>query len=273
MQATARHPAPRMNSVLCVLPARLGSTRIPRKPLRTLAGRPLVEWTWRAATAVPAFDDVWVATDSEEVADRVRTFGGRAVLTSPEHASGTDRVAEAAGLPAALGYDIVVNFQTDEPFADREAIGRAVASVREGVAPLATVAAPLVSEEEWRSEATVKVVTAADGRALYFSRAPIPHLRGGRPGGADWPPRGSGRTFLRHVGVYVANREALGRWVDSPRSRLEQVEGLEQLRALEAGLAIQVVVGAVTAPGVDEPEDLDRAARLLEVGPNGERHV
>lgn len=245
-------------SVLCVLPARLDSERIPRKPLQSVAGRALVEWSWRAAVAIPAFDEVWVATDSEEIAACVRKFGGHAVLTSGDHRSGMDRVAEAAGRPAALRHDIVVNFQADEPFADPVAVGRAVDAVREGAA-IATLAAPIRDSGEWRSEAVVKVAVAADGRALYFSRAPVPHVRGGAPSF----PQGDAPRFLRHVGVYALRREALARWVSAPPSRLEELERLEQLRALEVGLRIRTVVGPATEPGVDEPEDLARADRVL----------
>lgn len=247
-------------TVLCVLPARLSSERIPNKPLQALAGRPLVEWTWRAASEIDAFAEVVVATDASEVAERVRGFGGRAVLTSPGHPSGTDRVAEVAR--GAHGYDIVVNFQADEPFVDPGSVRRAVDAVRHGRAPVATLAAPIGSREEWTSEATVKVARARDGRALYFSRAPIPWPRGRSP---SFPPAEEG-TFLRHVGVYVWERAALGRWAEGEPSSLERVERLEQLRALEAGLPIHVVVGPATEAGIDEPEDLERAEALLASG-------
>ena len=246
-------------SVLCVLPARLGSERIPDKPLQMIAGRPLVEWTWRAARSVPQFDEVCVATDSKAVAERVRAFGGRAVLTAGEHLSGTDRVAEAAESEWARGYDVVVNFQADEPFADSDSVGRAVLAVRDGTTDIATVAAPIRGDAEWRSEAVVKVVVGANGRALYFSRAAVPYVRGGKEPFSEGPES----RFLRHVGVYVMRRDAMKRWVAAPPSPLEQLEKLEQLRALEVGLRIQVIVGPSTEPGVDVPDDLERAARIL----------
>lgn len=245
--------------VLCVLPARLRSERIPEKPLQEIAGRPLVEWGWRAASRVPGFDEVWVATDAEEVAAAVRGFGGRAVLTDPGHASGTDRVAEVAASPAAQGFDIVVNFQADELFVPPAPVERAVAAVRAGRAPVATLAAPIRSEAEWRAEGVVKVVRGSGGRALYFSRAPVPHPRGGTPDLGE----GADPVFLRHVGVYAFSREGLARWVALGPSRVEAVERLEQLRALEGGLPIHVVVGPPAEPGVDEPGDLERAARIL----------
>lgn len=251
--------------VACILPARLGSERLPRKPLREIAGRTLVEWSWRRARSVESFDVVLVATDSEELAAEVETFGGEAVLTSPDHPSGTDRVAEAAGLDPARSPTIVVNYQADEPFVDRRALTEAVDRVRAREADVATVAAPLRDPEEWRSRSVVKVVARRDGRALYFSRGPIPMPRGGEPNlavGAGGDEE-SASPYLRHVGVYVYRRQALRRWVDLPPSRLERIERLEQLRALEDGMEIQVVRGRWTEPGVDLPEDLERARRIL----------
>lgn len=218
-----------------------------------------------------AFDEVRVATDSGDVADAVEAFGGRAVLTDAAHASGTDRVAEAASRPWASGYDVIVNFQADEPFLDPEGVERAVDAARRGRAPVATLGEPLASGEEWRSPDVVKVVRASDGRALYFSRAPVPFVRedgpgtGSRPGGPG--EQGGGETdplFLRHAGIYAFRRRALERWTELPASRLERAERLEQLRALEAGVEIHVALGGGGAPGVDTPEDLRRAARRLE---------
>lgn len=209
-----------------------------------------------------AFDAVWVATDSEEVADRVRGFGGTALLTERAHASGTDRVAEAAGREEAQGFDLLVNFQADEPFLEAGTIRRAIAAVRDEGAPIATLATPIASAEEWESPSIVKVARAEDGRALYFSRAGIPRPRD-EPGPVafDGDPR-----FLRHVGLYVYKRSALETWVGRPPSPLEETERLEQLRALEAGLDVHVVVGGFTEPGVDVPGDIERAARLLANG-------
>lgn len=277
--------------MLCVLPARIGSRRLPGKPLRILAGRPLVEWSWRSARAVPEFDDVWVATDSPEVAETVRGFGGTAVLTESSHASGTDRVAEAAGLRRARSHPVVVNYQADEPFLPAGPVGRAVRAVTGGDAEVATLACPLRSGEAWRSSSVVKVVCDAAGDALYFSRAPVPRPRDGAPdwsrapgegssgpgapetedgatrsGGEREGPRGreDGWPYLRHVGLYVFRREALERWTSLPPSRLERVERLEQLRALEAGMDLRVVTAPPSPPGVDVPDDLERAERILQ---------
>ncbi len=244
-------------TVLCVLPARLGSERIPRKPLQIIAGRSLVEWSWRAASAVPGVDRVVVATDSEEIAAVVEGFGGEARLTRADHPSGTDRVAEVA---ADSGAGIIVNFQADEPFLEADAVRAAIDAVRAGSA-IATLAMPIEGEVQWRSPAVVKVARAVDGRALYFSRAPIPHTRS-----AD----GTDALRLRHVGLYVYTAPALARWVASPPSPLEDVERLEQLRALEAGIEIQVCIVPPGEPGVDVPEDIARADRLLRARVNAQ---
>lgn len=259
-------------SVLCVLPARIASERLPRKPLSRIAGRTLVEWCWRAADRVPSFDEIVVATDSDEIAETVRGFGGSAVLTSSDHPSGTDRVAEAARMSGAREHDVVVNFQADEPFMDPGAVDRATRVVVEGDCEIATLAAPLTGREAWTSESVCKVVVREDGRALYFSRAAIPRPRGAEPEFTA----STGTAYLRHIGLYVYGREALERWTRRPPSRLESIEKLEQLRALEAGEAIQVIVGPPTEPGVDVPADLERVERALErEGPTmrGERHV
>ena len=254
--------------VLCVLPARLSSERIPSKPLQILAGKPLIEWTWEAAMRVHAFDAVWIATDSSEIAETVRSFGGAALMTESGHRSGTARVVEVAMRDPALEYDTVVNLQADEPFVDAATIERAVDTVRSGQASISTLAAPIRSEEEWRDDSVVKVVTNRYGDALYFSRAPIPHLRGGVPRFRDDPAS----AYLRHIGVYVFQRKTLEGWAGLPESPLEDIEQLEQLRALQAGIPIRVVVGPATEPGVDVPQDLERAERYL-IASLSESHV
>lgn len=254
-------------SVLCVLPARLGSERLDRKPLREIEGRTLLEWSWQRAREAERPDAVWIATDEEEVARVARGFGAEVVMTDPAHPSGTDRVAEAAGRDEARSFRVVVNYQADEPFLDPAAVDRAIRAVEQGGARVATLSAPLRSEKEWRSESVVKVVRDGAGDALYFSRAPIPWPRGGTPEFG----RGAGEPWLRHIGLYVFDREALERWTTLPPSPLERIERLEQLRALEAGMRIRVVVGPPTEPGVDVEEDLRRARRLLGRDANQQR--
>ncbi len=247
-------------TVLCVLPARIGSQRIPHKPLQRIAGRSLVEWSWMAASGVPGIDRVVIATDSEEIVTAAADFGAEVCLTSTRHESGTDRVAEVALGEWGRGAAVVVNFQADEPFLPAAAVRAAVDAVKAGE-DVATLACPIENEEEWMSPAVVKVAMAANGRALYFSRAAIPHPRDLAPqfGNATGP-------WLRHIGLYVYSSEALERWVKLPVSPLEAVERLEQLRALEGGIGIHVCVVDAPEGGVDVPEDLERAERILSKG-------
>jgi 3-deoxy-manno-octulosonate cytidylyltransferase (CMP-KDO synthetase) len=241
--------------VLGVIPARLASTRLPRKPLHPVAGRPLVEWVWRRAVASGVFDAVVVATDSPEVQAAARAFGATAVLTRPEHPSGTDRVAEVARREEWRGYPVIVNVQGDEPFVRADHLQAAVELVRGGW-DVGTVATPIASADEWREPAVVKVARGDDGRALFFTRAPVPFPR-------DAEPDFASGAYLRHVGVYAYAREALLRWVSLPEGALERVEKLEQLRALAAGLRIGVAVASPAEGGVDTPADALRAGRIL----------
>ena len=205
-------------------------------------------------------DRVVVATDSEEIATTVTGFGGEVCLTSSGHASGTDRVAEVAGGSNGAGADIVVNFQPDEPFLSETSVAAAVAAVSAGQ-EVATLATPIVDMDELMSPDVVKVVRASDGRALYFSRSPIPASRDG------WPafPEGT-ELWLRHIGLYVYSKPALERWVGMPVSQLEEIERLEQLRALYGGMGIHVSIVESPEAGIDTPEDLERAQRLLSKG-------
>ncbi|NIP81871.1 MAG: 3-deoxy-manno-octulosonate cytidylyltransferase [Gemmatimonadetes bacterium] len=250
-----------MSAVLGVIPARLGSERLPRKPLHPIAGRPLIEWVWLRARALEILDALVVATDSEEVAAVCRAAGADAVMTDPGHASGTDRVAEVAAREAYAGHDVIVNVQGDEPFVTEEQVAGAVGRVLDGW-DVGTVAAPVGSLQAWRDPAVVKVVRNGAGGALYFSRAPIPHRRAGEPGGSDL----ASDRYLRHIGVYAYTPEALARWVRLPPSVLERTERLEQLRALEAGLGIGVAVVAAAEGGeggIDTLEDARRAEERL----------
>jgi 3-deoxy-manno-octulosonate cytidylyltransferase (CMP-KDO synthetase) len=258
-RAASRPRGPSTAGILGVIPARLASERLPRKPLLRLAGRPLVEWVWRRALASGLFEELVVATESAEVAEVAAGFGATVALTRPEHASGTDRVAEVARCESYTSFDTVVNVQGDEPFVLHEHLAAAVSLVREGPWEVGTVATPVASVQEWRDPSAVKVVLADDGGALYFSRSPIPSLRGGEPGPAELA---SGR-FLRHVGVYAYRRAALLRWVALPAGRLECDERLEQLRPLAGGIRIGVAIGAPAPGGIDTPEDARRAESLL----------
>lgn len=239
--------------VLAVIPARLGATRLPRKPLRDLGGAPLVVRVLERVRSLGLADRVVVATEADEVVQAVSAVGGEAMLTSDAHPSGTDRVAEVAARPELAGYEVVVNVQGDEPFMRADAMAGAIAMVRDGGFALGT-AAGRRSAAIMDDPNCVKVVRADDGRALYFSRAAIPFLRDA----ADAPTRDA--LVLQHMGIYAARRDALARWVALPPHPLEVVEKLEQLRALAAGLAMGVAV--VDAPSwgeVNTEDDLIRA--------------
>lgn len=247
-----------MSAVLGVIPARLGSERLPRKPLHPIAGRPLIEWVWRRVREIAAVDRLVVATESREVVDACAAFGAEAILTSPAHLSGTDRVAEVAALEEAAGYDVILNIQGDEPFMRVDAITAAIALVREGW-DVGTAAGPVLTLDALDDPAVVKVVRNDRGGALYFSRAAIPHLRGAEPTPSDL----ASDRWLRHIGIYAFSPEALRRWVGLPEGVLEGIERLEQLRALAAGLEIGVAVVAVAEGGIDTPEDARRAEARL----------
>lgn len=247
-----------MTGVLGVIPARLGSERLPRKPLYPMAGRPLIEWVWRRASTFGILDRLVVATDSPEIEDACRSFGAEATLTDPGHGSGTERVAEVAARPEFAGADVVVNIQGDEPFMTEEQVRAAVEQVHGGW-DVGTVASPITTEAAWRDPAAVKVVRNEAGGALYFSRAPIPHVRDGGPEDFDL----ASGPFLRHIGVYAYTPRALERWVGLPVGALERLERLEQLRPLAAGLRIGVGVVSGGEGGVDTAEDARRVAERL----------
>jgi 3-deoxy-manno-octulosonate cytidylyltransferase (CMP-KDO synthetase) len=256
--------------IVAIIPARFASTRLPGKPLADIHGKTLVQRVWERARAARRPGRVVVATDDERVASVVRGFGGEAVMTSPDHPTGTDRLAEAA---RALGAGIVVNVQGDEPMLDPRGVDAAVdALLEDGGADVSTLSLPLVSAAEMLAPSVVKVVTDAGGRALYFSRAPIPHVR--RGSSADLAAaaeaavaRGLAR---KHVGLYAYRLPALLRFASLPPCPLEEAEGLEQLRALHHGLRIRVVpVDGESAVAVDTPEDHERVRALLLPGIGG----
>jgi 3-deoxy-manno-octulosonate cytidylyltransferase (CMP-KDO synthetase) len=243
---------------LAVIPARLAAVRLPRKPLRLLAGTPLIVRVWSRVAEMEVADRVVVATESDEVAEVVRAAGAECALTSSMHQSGTDRVAEVAGRSEYAGYDLIVNVQGDEPFIGADAVRGAIAQVAGGVFEIGTAAVsatPQILEEP----SIVKVVIDDAGRALYFSRAPIPWLRDD----ADAALRDG--LVRQHLGLYTYTRAALAAWVALPPHPLERVERLEQLRALAAGVAIGVAVVSEVPPagGIDTEDDLRKADAIL----------
>lgn len=238
---------------LAVIPARLGATRLPRKPLRLLGGVPLVLRVWERVREIGVADECVIATDSIEVASIAAEFGAGVILTRADHPSGTDRVAEVAERSEFRRYECILNVQGDEPFISTEALVGAAKIVSSGAFPLGTAAAP-AGPEILGIASIVKVVTADDGRALYFSRAPIPYLRD-----PDDAPILTGRVH-QHIGVYAYQRDALARWVSLPLHQLERIERLEQLRPLAAGMGMGVaIVNAPPRYGIDTEDDLTRA--------------
>ena len=242
-----------MNEVLVVIPARLQASRLPGKPLEKIGGEAMIVQVWRRAIEAD-LGPVLVATDSLGIADAVEAAGGRALLTRSDHASGSDRVYEAVSKIDPEGaYEIVVNLQGDLPTLQPELLSACVAPLRQGEADIATLAAEIQDEAERNDPHVVKVIaTPASGsralRALYFTRATA--------------PAGEGPLY-HHIGLYAFRREALKRFVSLPPSPLERREKLEQLRALEDGMRIDVALVDTVPLGVDTPADLERARALM----------
>ncbi len=228
---------------VAIVPARFASSRFPGKPLARETGKYLIEHVWERVRAARRIERALVATDDERIAAACRSFGADVRLTSPECASGLDRCAEAA---AGIECDVVLDVQGDEPEVEPESLDALVDLMERTDAPVGTLAFRSSDVAAWRNPAVVKVVRDARGRALYFSRAPIPHARD-RAGGAP-------EEFLWHVGVYAFRRDALLAFARMPPSPLERAEALEQLRALEAGWSIAVGDAVGHWGGIDTPE-------------------
>jgi 3-deoxy-manno-octulosonate cytidylyltransferase (CMP-KDO synthetase) len=237
---------------VAVIPARYQSTRLPGKPLATIQGRTMIEHVYRAASSARTVDVVLVATDDQRIADAVTAFGGVAVMTSAAHRTGTDRLAEVA---SGLDSEVVVNVQGDEPLILSAQIDAAVHTVLDHPDEvIGTLRCAVRNPADLANPAVVKVVVDATGHALYFSRAPIPHVRTD----ADRP------TVWKHVGLYAYRRDFLLTIARLAQTPLERAESLEQLRVLEHGYRIATVETHDDTIGVDTPEDLDRVRRLVE---------
>lgn len=252
------HPTiPSSPRIVGVIPSRWGSTRFPGKSLALIAGVPLVIRVIRRVRLATSLSDVIVATDDPRIADAVRADGATAVMTRPDHPSGTDRIAEAIqSVPA----DIIVNIQGDEPLIDPALIDSVALSLADPATAfdMATAATPITTPDELHRPDVVKVVTASDGAALYFSRSPIPFVRGAPD---HFPPIPG--LHWRHVGLYAYTRSALSRIIAAPPAPLENAEKLEQLRALAMGLRIKVIPTDHSGAGVDSPDDIPRVESLL----------
>jgi 3-deoxy-manno-octulosonate cytidylyltransferase (CMP-KDO synthetase) len=240
--------------VVAVIPARYASTRFPGKPIVLIAGKPMIQWVYER-TASADVDDVFVATDDDRIAACVRDFGGRYVMTSADHSTGTDRLAEAV---CDLDAHWILNVQGDEPLVSPAVINRLIAEMRgQDEAEMGTVAVPLCrNDEAFLDPNRVKVVVDPAGNAMYFSRSPIPHDRDGD----------GGVTPLGHWGIYMYTKSLLQRFVTWPPSRLEVCEKLEQLRAMENGVKIRVLVSDTLVIGVDVPEDIARVESQMAAG-------
>ncbi len=240
-----------MTGTAVVIPARMGSTRFPGKVLALLGGKPIVEWCWRAAVKAD-LGPVLVATESRQVADAVEKFGGQAILTAANISSGTDRV-RAALKAAGLKTPRVINLQGDEPFMTAATL-KAVDNLLRNGAQMSTAVVPLTNSVLAADPNTVKAAVAKDGRALYFSRSPIPYHRNGTKG------------WFQHIGIYGFQTSILERFTKLRRSKLEIAESLEQLRALEDGIHIHAATVSQETVAIDTPADLRRAARILSRG-------
>lgn len=244
--------------VTAIIPARYASTRFPGKPLAEILGKPMIQWVYERTLRSTRVDRVIVATDDERIYRAVAAFGGEAWMTSPDHPTGTDRLAEVA---LAIDTDLVVNVQGDEPLIDPRMIDLAATPLMDDATiPMGTLMTPLASVAEFLNPNVVKVVVDRQGFALYFSRAPIPH------------PRDHAQTLTehfaelaarKHIGLYVYRREFLLAYPKLPATPLENTEKLEQLRALEHGYRIRVVETDLVSQGVDTPDDLEQVKALL----------
>jgi 3-deoxy-manno-octulosonate cytidylyltransferase (CMP-KDO synthetase) len=236
-----------------IIPARYQSTRLPGKPLLDIAGLPMIVRVYDRVRATPGLDAVLVATDDARVHDAIVRHGGECRMTSPEHRSGTDRLAEVA---RTLDTDLIVNVQGDEPLIEPAMIADAIAPFAvDPTLEMSTLCRRLDDEREFQNPHLVKAVVGLDGFALYFSRAPVPYHRA-------TANRGAPARAFKHIGLYVYRRECLLKLAALPQSPLEVAESLEQLRALEHGIRIKAVETRFDSIGVDTPEDLERVRGL-----------
>lgn len=239
--------------VFALIPARLAATRLPNKPLIDILGKPMVQHVWASARRARGITDVAIATPDEEIVRAVEGFGGKAVLTSHAHRSGTDRLAEAAARLGIGSDDIVINIQGDEPLLEPASIEAALAPLlSDPELPMSSLMCPC-PDYDLDNPACVKVVCARNGDALYFSRYRVPFPRN---------PQGTA-VVMQHIGLYAYRASFLAAFAALPPTPLEQTESLEQLRALEHGFRIRMVRIEKAPVGVDTPEDLERARRLL----------
>lgn len=233
--------------ILCVIPSRIASTRLPRKALLPIQGKPMVQWTYENARRCTALTEVVVATDSQEIADVIEAVNGKVVMTDPNLQTGSDRTAAVAQLYPDM--DVVINLQGDEPFIQARMLEQLVAPYLRGETPeMTTLAYPITSAEEYTNPGIVKAITNLHGNALYFSRAPIPYFR---------VPQAA--PVYHHVGLYAFRRDFLLHYTTLPQTPLELTESLEQLRALEHGYRIRVCLTEDKTLEINTPEEYQAA--------------
>ena len=258
-----RYVVPR---AIAIIPARFESTRFPGKPLAPLVDRTLIEWVWRGTSAAKRIEKVLVATDDERIAAAVRGFGGEAVMTPSGFATGTDRIAHVA---SGLDAEVIVNVQGDEPLVTGESLDRLVAAFDDAAVDAATLREPFDASGDLFDPNQVKVVVAASGDALYFSRSPIPYFRGKGHLSFDFrsvlfQKADALAGYWKHVGIYAYRRQVLMDFARCAPTPLETAEGLEQLRLLETGRRMRVLDSGFRSVGVDTPFDLQRAALVIQ---------
>ena len=243
-----------MSKIIAFIPARFPSTRFPGKPLALISGKPMIQHVYERAQACPELDEMYVATDDQRIYSCVEGFGGRAVMTAKDHQSGTDRIAEAAEKLNVGPRDIVVNIQGDQPLFQPSILADLIRPLNEDpTIPMSTLMYRIQENKEIQDPNNVKVVVDTNGYALYFSRLPIPFIR----------DKGSGTHYYKHIGMYAYRKEFLLTFTRLPYGRLEGVEKLEQLRALEHGFQIKVIETPFDSTDVDVPKDMVEVERQL----------
>ncbi|MET3979134.1 3-deoxy-manno-octulosonate cytidylyltransferase (CMP-KDO synthetase) [Mucilaginibacter sp. UYP25] len=238
--------------VIIVIPARLKSTRLPRKMLLDLGGKPIIQRVYEACLKATLHHEIWIAADSTEVFDACKTFTPNVLMTKEEHPSGTDRIAEVI---ETVPCDMVVNVQGDEPFFDAGIIDRLIIALQQSDAGMASICAPVADVAELNNPNLVKVVTDVNGNAIYFSRFAIPFSRDGEVKDPS--------AYKKHMGVYAYKASFLKQFITMPVSFLESTEKLEQLRAIENGYKIKMIEVKGIEKGIDTPEDLELARKKI----------
>lgn len=242
--------------VVAIIPARYHSNRFEGKPLAKIAGKPMIQHVYDRARSVAMLSRVAVATDDQRIADCVRSFGGEVIMTRSDHVSGTDRLAEAASIMGISEQDVVVNIQGDQPLFEAEVVSQVASPLlADPSLPMATLIYKIVRQEEISDPNHVKTVFDRHGNALYFSRSPIPFQRN--------PEEPVAPTYYKHLGFYAYRKGFLLTYVNLPEGEWERFEKLEQLRALEYGYSIKVVLTEHDSIEVDTPNDLKRVERML----------